>query len=71
MSRIQIAGAAEYPCAADDTLLRAGLRAGLGLPYECNSGSCGTCKVELVQGEIHSLRPDRVQSCRHTEIVHS
>ena len=55
---VRIAGGAAYRCEEDDTLLRAGLRAGLGFPYECNSGSCGTCKVELVEGEIASLRPD-------------
>jgi toluene monooxygenase electron transfer component len=49
---------AEFGCGADDTLLRAGLRAGLGFPYECNAGSCGTCKVELVEGQVTSLRPD-------------
>jgi toluene monooxygenase electron transfer component len=36
-------------------VLRAGLRSGLGMPYECNSGSCGTCKVELVSGTVESL----------------
>jgi toluene monooxygenase electron transfer component len=36
-------------------LLRAALRAGVGFPYECNSGGCGTCKYELVQGEIETL----------------
>lgn len=58
MRAIRIAGGPEYGCGEDDTLLRAGLRAGLGMPYECNSGSCGTCKVELVEGTIASLRPD-------------
>jgi toluene monooxygenase electron transfer component len=58
MHAIQISEGARFECADDDTILRAGLRAGLGLPYECNAGSCGTCKVELVQGEIDSLRPD-------------
>ena len=58
MREVRIAGGEAFPCAEDDTLLRAGLRAGLGFPYECNSGSCGTCKVELVEGEIRSLRPD-------------
>ena len=38
--------------------MRAGLRSGLGMPYECNAGSCGTCKVELVEGQVESLRPD-------------
>jgi toluene monooxygenase electron transfer component len=58
MHSIRIAQGPEYTCGADDTLLRAGLRAGLGMPYECNAGSCGTCKVELVEGQVHSLRPD-------------
>lgn len=38
-----------------DTILRAALRAGVGLTYECNSGGCGACKFELVQGEIETL----------------
>jgi toluene monooxygenase electron transfer component len=58
MRAIRIADGPEFGCAEDDTLLRAGLRAGLGLPYECNAGSCGTCKVELLEGEVRSLRPD-------------
>lgn len=41
----------------DDTLLRAALRAGIGLSYECNSGGCGACKFELVEGEIETLWP--------------
>ena len=58
MREIRNADGARFECAEDDTLLRAGLRAGLGLPYECNAGSCGSCKVELVAGTIESLRPD-------------
>lgn len=58
MAEIRLADGAAFPCAEDDTILRAGLRAGLGFPYECNAGSCGTCKVELTEGTIHSLRPD-------------
>lgn len=58
MHSIKLNTDATFPCAPDDTLLRAGLRAGFGFPYECNAGSCGTCKVELVAGEIDSIRPD-------------
>ena len=58
MRAIRIAQGPEYACAEHDTLLRAGLRAGLGFPYECNAGSCGTCKVDLLEGEVRSLRPD-------------
>lgn len=42
----------------DDTLLRAALRAGTGLAYECNSGGCGGCKFELVSGDIDNLWPE-------------
>ncbi len=41
-----------------DTLLRAALRAGVGLSYECNSGGCGGCKFELLAGEIETLWPE-------------
>ena len=58
MHTVKLVDGAQFVCADDDTLLRAGLRAGLGFPYECNAGSCGTCKVELVEGRIDSLRPD-------------
>lgn len=47
-----------FPCAAHDTITRAALRAGVALPYECNTGACGSCKVELMSGDIESLRPD-------------
>ncbi len=36
-------------------MLRAGLRAGFGMPYECNTGNCGTCKVELVAGTVDAV----------------
>jgi toluene monooxygenase electron transfer component len=59
MATIRLVGSeTAFDCAADDTVTRAGLRAGLPLSYECNTGACGTCKVELVEGEVESLRPD-------------
>jgi toluene monooxygenase electron transfer component len=55
---VRIAGGdTAYACAADDTLLRAAQRAGLGFPYECNVGSCGNCKFELVEGEVSTAWP--------------
>ncbi|MFM2111897.1 MAG: hypothetical protein RLZZ271_557 [Pseudomonadota bacterium] len=44
-----------FDASAGDTLLRAALRAGLGMSYECNSGGCGSCKFELLEGQIESL----------------
>ena len=45
---------ATFSCHDRDTILRAGLRAGIAFPYECNVGSCGNCKFELIEGEVES-----------------
>jgi toluene monooxygenase electron transfer component len=47
----------EFEQQGKDTLLRAALRAGLSFPYECNSGGCGSCKFELLAGEVENLWP--------------
>jgi toluene monooxygenase electron transfer component len=44
-----------FPCEDKDTLLRAAIRAGIKMPYECNSGGCGSCKFDLIEGEVESL----------------
>ncbi len=36
----------------NQTLLDASLRQGVYLPHACNHGLCGTCKVEVLEGEI-------------------
>jgi toluene monooxygenase electron transfer component len=41
-----------------DTILGAALRQGLGFPYECNSGGCGSCMFEVVSGEVKELWPE-------------
>ena len=40
---------------AGDTVLASLLRAGLPFPFSCQAGNCGTCKCELVSGEVHEL----------------
>ena len=35
-----------------ESILSAALRLGVNLPYGCRSGSCGSCKSQLVEGEI-------------------
>lgn len=53
MATIRIDGTEiEFECAEDDVVLRAALRSGLGFPYECNVGSCGNCRFELLEGEV-------------------
>lgn len=36
-----------------ETLLDAGLRAGLALPYDCRNGGCGVCLCSVVNGRVH------------------
>lgn len=36
----------------NDTVLSGILRAGTGIPYECNAGGCGSCKYTLIEGEV-------------------
>ena len=43
------------PVQAGDTVLASLLRAGLAFPFSCQAGNCGTCKCELVSGDIHEL----------------
>jgi NAD(P)H-flavin reductase/quinol-cytochrome oxidoreductase complex cytochrome b subunit len=38
---------------AGETVLEAGLRAGIPMPYECRNGGCGVCKGTILQGEVH------------------
>jgi ferredoxin len=40
---------------AGDTILSALLRSGVGFAYSCEAGNCGTCKCELVRGDILEL----------------
>ena len=37
---------------ADETILDAGLRHGLALPYECRNGACGLCLCTVEQGSF-------------------
>jgi toluene monooxygenase electron transfer component len=45
-------GEFEYDCEQGENLLYAGLRQGLTLPYECATGTCGTCRARVQEGEI-------------------
>ncbi|MCS6945562.1 MAG: 2Fe-2S iron-sulfur cluster-binding protein, partial [Sutterellaceae bacterium] len=42
----------EFVVEDGETVLAAALRAGVGLPYGCKNGACGTCKGKLLQGEL-------------------
>lgn len=40
-----------------ETILEAGLRAGLPLAYGCSNGNCGDCRARVVSGEAVKLKP--------------
>ncbi len=41
----------EFTVEDDETILAAALRGGVGLPYGCKNGACGTCKCKGLEGE--------------------
>jgi CDP-4-dehydro-6-deoxyglucose reductase, E3 len=49
-----------FDVARDEPMLAAAIRAGIGLPYGCRDGACGSCKSRLVEGRVihgaHQLR---------------
>jgi toluene monooxygenase electron transfer component len=51
-------GASSFLCEPGEKILLAGLRAGIWLPYECGTGTCGTCKARLVEGDVADEWPD-------------
>jgi toluene monooxygenase electron transfer component len=48
----------DFEAAPGEKVLYAGLRAGIDLPYECATGTCGTCKAKLVSGRVHDGWPE-------------
>jgi toluene monooxygenase electron transfer component len=49
---------ATFECEPGERILHAGLRAGIDLPYECASGTCGTCKAQVVAGNADYHWPE-------------
>jgi CDP-4-dehydro-6-deoxyglucose reductase len=42
----------QFTVEGHDTLLQAGMRAGLKLNYGCGNGTCGMCKVRVIDGQV-------------------
>jgi CDP-4-dehydro-6-deoxyglucose reductase len=41
-----------FDVARDEAILPAAIRSGVGLPYGCRDGACGSCKSRLVEGRV-------------------
>ena len=56
---VQPAGVS-FDVANEEAILPAAIRAGVGLPYGCRDGACGSCKSRLLEGRVvhgtHQLR---------------
>jgi ring-1,2-phenylacetyl-CoA epoxidase subunit PaaE len=63
VARITLNGARhEVPVHAGETIVDAGLRAGLEMPYSCRGGLCCPCPAQVTEGEVvmdtnYSLEP--------------
>ena len=44
----------QFTADEQELILNAGLRQGIPLPYGCRGGSCGSCAVTVMKGELHS-----------------
>ena len=52
-----------FTATSDETMLAAGLRQGIGLPYGCKDGACGSCKCKKVSGDVtHSNHQEKALS---------
>ena len=47
----------EFFVEGTNSILEAGLSAGLALNYGCSNGNCGNCKAKLISGEIKKIKP--------------
>ncbi len=50
-------GGRSFPVHEKESILMAGLRAGINLKYQCDNGSCGECLSRLIKGAVKTLKP--------------
>ncbi|MFW6086245.1 MAG: 2Fe-2S iron-sulfur cluster-binding protein [Myxococcota bacterium] len=56
---VQLGGRAQSLIAQPgQTLLEAGMAAGMPMPFSCTMGGCGACRVRLVEGQVDSEEPN-------------
>ena len=53
----------QFHCEADETILNAAIRAGVGLPYGCKNGACSSCRGKLLNGSVtHGAHQEKALS---------
>ncbi|MGC1174769.1 CDP-6-deoxy-delta-3,4-glucoseen reductase [Polaromonas sp.] len=55
-----------FTASPDEALLAAAIRQGIGMPYGCKDGACGSCKCKKIEGTVvHS--PHQLKALSHEE----
>ncbi|MGB7479261.1 MAG: CDP-6-deoxy-delta-3,4-glucoseen reductase [Burkholderiaceae bacterium] len=58
----------QFVCEEGETVLGAAIRQGVGLPYGCKNGACGTCRGKLLSGSItHGAHQEKALSVKDEE----
>ena len=42
----------QFPVEVNETILEAALKAGVDIDYSCMQGTCGTCKSQVITGDV-------------------
>jgi CDP-4-dehydro-6-deoxyglucose reductase, E3 len=52
-TRVTVANTGQtFACPTGELILDAGLEGGISLPHNCRGGACGTCKSQVLEGEV-------------------
>ncbi len=51
----------------NETVLEAGLAAGIAMPFSCAMGGCAACKVLLLEGEVVMEEPNCLTAAERAE----
>jgi CDP-4-dehydro-6-deoxyglucose reductase len=58
----------QFTCEEGEAVLTAAIRAGVGLPYGCKNGACGSCRGKLLEGSVtHGVHQVRALSAGDEE----
>lgn len=63
---------AAFDCAPGQSVLDAALRAGIGLPYSCRKGVCGSCVGSIAAGEVTGVNGAAIrnETCTAEQVLY-